>query len=357
MKTINKKFWKNKRVALTGHTGFKGSWMALWLNKLGASVFGYALEPPTDPSLYDLCGINELVNSTIDDVRNPAGLHSFMQATTPEIVIHMAAQPLVLASYDDPADTYATNVMGTVNVLDAVRACPDVKAVVVVTTDKCYQNNEWAWGYRETDTLGGRDPYANSKACAELVTHSFRESFFNGQSHGAAVATARAGNVIGGGDWAEYRLIPDCVRAILDKQTIELRSPHAIRPWQHVLESLSGYLLLAEQLCLQGREFADAWNFGPDSSDEQTVEDVVTLLCELWGKDAAFEVHPNDHQHEASYLKLDSSKARSLLHWHPRWNVREALTRVVEWTHAYQNNDQLRETCFQQITHYEETYE
>ena len=270
--TINNKFWHGRRVFITGHTGFKGSWLCLWLSSLGAKISGYALEPPTNPSLFELARVGELVTSTIADVRDSAELQRALQAAKPEIVIHMAAQPLIRESYNNPVETYAVNVMGTVNLLEAIRHCDSVRAVVNVTTDKCYENREWHWGYRENEPMGGYDPYSSSKGCSELITAAYRNSFFNPQSHGVALASARAGNVIGGGDWAADRLICDCVKALLEKRDIQIRNPNAIRPWQHVLEPLSGYMLLAQKLYEQGTRFAEGWNFGPNDEDAKPVE-------------------------------------------------------------------------------------
>lgn len=284
---IDQDFWQGKRVFLTGHTGFKGSWLSLWLNKMGAQVTGYALEPPTDPSLYQLARIDELVHSTIADIRDIDVLTETMRRALPDIVIHMAAQPLVRDSYKIPVETYAINVMGTVHLLEAVRQCPTVRAVLNVTTDKCYENREWQWGYRENEHMGGYDPYSNSKGCSELVTSAYRNSYFNPgefDTHSVSVATARAGNVIGGGDWANDRLICDCVRALLADEEIIIRNPKAIRPWQHVLEPLSGYLLLAQRLFEDGTQFGEAWNFGPVDTDARPVEWIVNRMCELWGR-------------------------------------------------------------------------
>jgi CDP-glucose 4,6-dehydratase len=359
---IDGNFWHGKRVFVTGHTGFKGSWLSLWLHSLGAEVHGYALEPPTDPSLFDLAGVGELVHSTIADVRDLGALQAAMAAARPEIVIHMAAQPLVRDSYRIPVETYAVNVMGTVNLLDAVRGCPTVRAVVNVTTDKCYENREWAWGYRENEPMGGYDPYSSSKGCSELVTAAYRSSFFNAQQcngstpqHGAAVASARAGNVIGGGDWAADRLIPDCIRAILAGAPVAIRNPHAIRPWQHVLEPLSGYLLLAQRLCEQGPRYASGWNFGPADDDARPVGWIVERLCTAWGDGASFQLDGGEHPHEAHYLKLDCSKARAELGWRPRWSLEKALDLIVDWTRAYRDGNGLREVCLRQIEEYGET--
>jgi len=352
---MNPDFWKGKRVLITGHTGFKGYWLSLWLHAMRAEVTGYALNPPTEPSLYELCRLDELVNSVIADVRNGEKLEKTMQAAFPEIVIHMAAQPLVIESYKNPVDTYATNVMGTANLLEAVRRCKSVRVVVNVTTDKCYENKEWLWGYRENEPLGGYDPYSSSKACSELVTAAYRNSFFNTKayaSHGVAVASARAGNVIGGGDWANDRLIPDCIRALLKGEKILIRNPHAIRPWQHVLEPLSGYLTLAQKLYENGLRYAEAWNFGPDDSDAKPVEWIVQRMCAKWGGDASYEIDKGEHPHEAHYLKLDCSKAKTEMGWHPRWSLEKAIDSIIDWTKAYKENEDLREKCLKQIEEY-----
>lgn len=352
---VSESFWRNKRVFVTGHTGFKGAWLSLWLHALGAEVTGYALKPPTNPSLFDLCKVGELVHSTFADVRDGLRLREAMAIARPEIVIHMAAQSLVRASYDEPVATYEINVLGTVNLFEAVRHCDTVRAVVNVTSDKCYENREWVWGYREDESLGGYDPYSNSKACSELVTAAYRRSFFNLRDHdrhGVALASARAGNVIGGGDWAADRLVPDCIRAFFRQERIILRNPGAIRPWQHVLEPLSGYLALAERLCHDGEGFAEGWNFGPDDADAKAVGWVVEKLCELWGHAPGFAVEGEGQPHEAHYLKLDCSKARERLTWRPRWDLEQALAKVVEWSHGYQGGDDLRTLCLAQIAAY-----
>ena len=352
-------FYNGKRIFITGHTGFKGSWLSLWLNKLGAQVTGYALDPPTNPSLFKLCRIDELINSVIADIRDLERLKESLQHARPEIVIHMAAQPLVRDSYAMPVDTFAVNVMGTVNLLESVRSCGGVKAVVVVTTDKVYENREWLNPYREDEPLGGYDPYSCSKACAELVTSAYRNSFFNpsttkqlGFSTSTFIATARAGNVIGGGDWGKDRLIPDCIRALLSGGKVRIRNPRAVRPWQHVLEPLSGYLLLARGLFENGSPFTEAWNFGPDAIDEKPVEQVVRMLCDKWGVPGSFEIDEGIHHHEAGYLKLDSSKARSKLGWTPAWSLETAMDAVVEWTKAYDKSKDVRNICLDQIARY-----
>lgn len=350
-------FWKGKKVFITGHTGFKGSWLCLWLHKLGAKVTGYALNPPTEPSLFELSIASELVNSVIADIRKRDELTEAMLAASPEIVIHMAAQPLVRESYKNPVDTYATNVMGTVNLFEAVRKCDSVKAVVNVTTDKCYENKEWVWGYRENEPVGGYDPYSSSKACSELVTSAYRNSFFNPKDyaeHGVAIASARAGNVIGGGDWANDRLIPDCVRAILNGEKVVIRNPGAIRPWQHVLEPLSGYLFLAQKLYEDGPKYAEGWNFGPDDRDAKPVDWIVQRMCAKWGGDASYEIDKGEHPHEAHYLKLDCSKAKAELGWAPRWGLEKAIDSIIDWTKAYKENKDLREKCLKQIEDYSE---
>lgn len=352
-------FWKDKRVFITGHTGFKGSWLCMLLHSLGARVTGFSLNPPTTPSMYELCRIDSLVYSIVGDIRSRESVQEALLSAKPDIVIHMAAQPLVRTSYQHPVQTYEINVMGTVNLLESVRLAVrkgiDIQAVINVTTDKCYENKEWAWGYREQDTLGGYDPYSNSKACSELVTICYRNSFFNlneYDNHGLALASARAGNVIGGGDWATDRLIPDFIRALLSGKTLKIRNPGAIRPWQHVLEPLSGYLLLAQKLCKDGKRFSQSWNFGPSDQDAKPVEWIVRELCAKWGKNTSYVIEPDDKRHETHYLKLDCSKARSELGWNPKWNTDQALDRTVEWTRAFQQNQDLRDISLIQIEQY-----
>ncbi len=354
---IDYKFWKNKKVLITGHTGFKGAWLCLFLHYMGSKVVGYALNPPTEPSLFELCRVNKFVNSNISDIRDREKLFDAVFAASPEILIHMAAQPLVRESYTNPVETYEVNVIGTVNLFEAVRRCKTVKVVINVTTDKCYENREWCWGYRENDPLGGYDPYSNSKACSELITSSYRNSFFNPRTyniHGVAIASVRAGNVIGGGDWAADRLIPDCIRAILKGDKINIRNPHSIRPWQHVLESLGGYLLLVQKMYNDGPIHSEGWNFGPDDSDAKPVEWLVKKICEKWGNNASYEIDKGVHPYEANYLKLDWSKAKSRLGWYPRWNLEKAIDKVIEWTRAYKENSNLRQICLKQIKEYSE---
>lgn len=347
--------YKGKRVLITGHTGFKGSWLCLLLKELGADVHGFALEPPTSPSLYKEAKIDELITSYIGDVRDLDYLTQVIQEVKPEFVFHMAAQPLVRESYKIPVETYSTNVMGTVHLLEACRKSSFVKAIVNVTTDKCYENKEWHWGYRENEPMGGYDPYSNSKGCSELVTSAYRNSYFNPseyENHGVAVATARAGNVIGGGDWAEDRLIPDFIRAISKGEKVRIRSPYAIRPWQHVLEPLSGYLRLAELLYTEGPRYAQAWNFGPDDRDARNVECITKTICEFWGDGASYEIDSNPQPHEANYLKLDCSKAKSELNWFPKWDIQTTLKSIVDWNKAYINNDNIREVTKRQMHQY-----
>jgi CDP-glucose 4,6-dehydratase len=352
---VDRTFWKNRKVFLTGHTGFKGSWLCLWLNYLGATVTGFALDPPTEPSLFEICNIGRFITSVNGDIRNRKNLNSALFRSSPEIVIHMAAQPLVRESYLKPAETYEVNVIGTVNLLESVRNCKGIKAVINITSDKCYDNKEWLWGYREDDALGGYDPYSNSKACAELITSSYRNSFFNPAEyrvHGIGLASARSGNVIGGGDWGADRLLPDCVRALLKGEKIIVRNPDSVRPWQHVLEPLAGYLLLAQRLYENGAGHAEAWNFGPDDVDIKPVEWLVRKICEKWGQGASYKIDKGRHPHEAHYLKLDCSKAKTLLGWYPRWNLDIAIDKVVEWTRAYKGRRDVRKLCLKQIQEY-----
>lgn len=353
---VNPAFWKGKRVLMTGHTGFKGSWLSLWLQSMGVQVVGYALTPPTNPSLFEVADVAKGMTSIDGDIRDLEHLRAVFAEHQPEIVIHMAAQALVRYSYIEPVETYSTNVMGTVSLLEAVRGSGSVKAVVNVTSDKCYENREWAWGYRENEAMGGFDPYSNSKGCAELVASAYRSSFFHPdkyQQHGVALASARAGNVIGGGDWAEDRLIPDILRAITDGRAVNIRNPHAIRPWQHVLEPLSGYLVLAQKLYEAGTDYAEGWNFGPNDEDAKPVQWIVESLTRSWGEGAIWVIDSGNHPHEAHYLKLDCSKAKARLDWHPRWHLDEALERIVEWHRAYRDKNDMREVTLRQIAEYQ----
>lgn len=350
---IRHDFWAGKRVLVTGHTGFKGSWLILWLRELGAEVAGYALEPPTDLSLWRQLALEKEILSHAADVRDFPALMRVFREMRPDIVFHLAAQSLVRPSYEDPVGTYATNVMGTVHLLEAVRQTSGVQVVVNVTSDKCYENREWIRGYREDDPMGGRDPYSSSKGCAELVTAAYRSSFFDKASDGTAIATVRAGNVIGGGDWAADRLVPDFVRATQQGVPVRIRNPLATRPWQHVLEPLYGYLSLAERLWEQGAAYAGGWNFGPADEGAVPVETVISTLVSLWGAPARWIGDPGPHPHEAHFLRLDSSKARSLLHWKPRLDLPTALAWTVEWYKGMAGDVDARALCLKQIKSYE----
>ena len=349
---VDPRFWADKRVLITGHTGFKGAWLCLLLEQTGAQVCGYAHEPPTQPSLFDLAKIGDRIDSVRGDIRDYEHLRKTIAERRPEIVIHMAAQPLVRRSYRDPLETYSTNVMGTANLLEAVRQVGGVKVVVNVTSDKCYHNREMMWGYRENDPMGGYDPYSSSKGCAELVADAFRKSYFDKPADGApyvALGSVRAGNVIGGGDWAEDRLIPDSIKACQQKKSIEIRSPHAIRPWQHVLEPISGYLLLAEKLWTEGRAFAEGWNFGPADQDARPVQTIVDRIVKLWGDGACWHLSDGPHPHEAHYLKLDCSKARARLGWSPRTDLATALEWTVSWYQRVGRGEDARIVTLDQI--------
>lgn len=354
---MNPSFWSDKKVFVTGHTGFKGGWLSLWLQQLGAQVTGYALQPPTNPSLFEVAQVAQGMQSVIGDIRDGTLLSNALRQAAPDIVIHMAAQPLVRRSYVDPVDTYLINVMGTVHLLEAVRQTPSVRAVVNVTTDKCYENQEWVWGYRENEPMGGFDPYSSSKGCAELVTAAYRNSFFNAAKHSEhhiAVATARAGNVIGGGDWAEDRLVPDILRAIQNGQSVNIRNPQSTRPWQHVLEPLNGYLALAEKLYTQGPAFAEAFNFGSAEDDAKPVQWIVEQITRQWGDGANWKLDQVEHPHEAHYLKLDCSKAKARLNWQPRWMLAKALENIIVWHKAHQRGDDMRELSLKQISTFQE---
>lgn len=349
---VNPKFWKGKRVFLTGHTGFKGGWAALWLQHMGAVVKGFSLPPPTSPSLFEQAHVATCMESELGDIRDLAAITNSMVSFNPDILIHMAAQPLVRLSYREPVETYSTNVMGTVHVLEAARKCSNLKAIVNITTDKCYENREWEWGYRENEPMGGHDPYSNSKGCAELVTSAYRKSFFS-KPGSPALASVRAGNVIGGGDWAEDRLIPDILRAFEKQQAVVIRNPSATRPWQHVLEPLSGYFVLAENLYTGDHpDFADGWNFGPKDEDVQPVGWICDHMVKLWGHNASWQLDGQANPHEANYLKLDISKAKRHLQWEPQWNLGTALDKIVHWHKAWLVGDNARELCIQHINEY-----
>lgn len=351
MRKVDVSFWKGKRVFLTGHTGFKGGWLSIWLHSMGSIVKGYALAPNTNPSLFETAKIGEILSHEIGDIRDLASLSKSMREFDPDVLIHMAAQPLVRLSYEEPVETYQTNVMGTVNVLESARSCPNLKAIVSVTTDKCYENREWVWGYREDEPMGGFDPYSSSKGCAELVTSAYRRSFFS-TSSSPALASARAGNVIGGGDWALDRLIPDAIRAFEKSEPVIIRNPLATRPWQHVLEPLSGYLVLAESLYTKGHEFAQAWNFGPEDKDCKSVEWILDHLVNIWGGEAAWELDKNPQPHEARFLKLDCSKAKALLKWEPKWGIFEVLEKIKNWNAQFYASADMRAYCLNEIDSY-----
>lgn len=345
-------FWCGKRVLVTGHTGFKGGWLSLWLQSMGASVKGLSLEPLSEPNLFMAAKVGQNMDHQVQDIRDCEAVARSIGTYRPEIVFHLAAQPLVRLSYKEPVATYSTNVMGTVHVLEACRQAGSVRAVVNVTTDKCYENRGWFWGYREIDSLGGHDPYSNSKACAELATDSYRRAFLS--QSGIAVATARAGNVIGGGDWADDRLVPDCLRALDRGVPVRVRYPRATRPWQHVLEPLSGYLMLAERLFEDGPSHAEPWNFGPLEESALSVQQIVEKLCASWGGHASWETEAGEHPHEAMQLKLDTSKARHRLGWQPRWEIDTALEKVVGWHQAWLGGADMHSYCLAQIAEYQE---
>jgi len=352
---IKTSFWQGRNVFITGHTGFKGSWLSLWLQYLGAKVTGYSLEPPTSPSIFDITNVSAVIEKSITGNICDAKLfaHS-MRQSKPEIVIHMAAQSLVRDSYTDPVATYTTNVMGTVNMLEAVRNVPTVKAVLNITTDKCYENKEWLWGYRENEPMGGHDPYSSSKACAELVSSAYRNSFL--LKNNIALATARAGNVIGGGDWAIDRIVPDAIRAFIGNKPLLLRNPVATRPWQHVLEPLSGYLLLCQQLVEQPESYSEGWNFGPNDEGAQSVSTLADLITRSWGDDAQWLADEDEHPHEARYLKLDCSKAKNLLNWKPVWCLERALDETVQWYKAWHQNKEMQKFSINQIKNYQQEH-
>ncbi len=348
--------WHNKRVFLTGHTGFKGGWTALWLASKGAIVRGYALDPCTEPNLFTEARIGSVIEDIRGDIRDGAALDAALNGFAPDVVLHMAAQPLVRYSYTDPIGTFETNVIGTARVLDAVRRTPSVRAVVSITTDKCYENKEWLWGYRETDPLGGYDPYSSSKACAEIVSAAYRQSYFpigDMDNHRCGIATGRAGNVIGGGDWSMDRLIPDLVRGFLAGDPVRIRRPHAIRPWQHVLEPVFGYLLLAEKLLTADPRYATAYNFGPSDDDAQTVGWIVERMTKFWGGNASWVLDEDPSVHEAGYLKLDASRARAELAWHPKLRLDTTLHWLVDWYKAWQGGADMQRFTLDQIAEYE----
>ena len=346
---INTNFWKNKKVFITGHTGFKGSWMVLWLKMMGANIKGYSLKPPSQPNLFEEINISNLIFSEINDIRSYDSLKKSVQEFSPEIVFHMAAQPLVRASYKNPLETYETNVMGTANILEAALNTTSVRAFINITTDKCYENIEEDIAYVETDKMGGSDPYSSSKGCAELVTSAYRESFFKQKKIG--IASVRAGNVIGGGDWAEDRLIPDILRAFESNEPVIIRNPKATRPWQHVLEPLSGYILLAENLYNYPDEYSDGWNFGPNFEDVKSVGAIVDFMSSLW-PNSSWQLDKSENPYEANFLKLDISKVKSKLKWHPTWNLETSLQKIVEWHKQWLSNSNMQDICIEEINQF-----
>jgi len=354
---VNKNFWKGKSVLITGHTGFKGSWLSVWLHHMGACVTGYSLDPPTKPNNFELTGIGNDISTWIADITDFNSVRKTMESCRPEIIFHMAAQSLVRRSYESPVETYSTNVMGTVHLLEAIRQVGCARAVIIVTSDKCYENKEWVWGYRENDPMGGYDPYSSSKGCAELITSAYLRSFFNPaeyKKHGVGLASVRAGNVIGGGDFGEDRLVPDLVHAFSNGESVYIRSPHAVRPWQHVLEPLSGYLLLAERLYDESKKYSGAWNFGPSKDCVKEVGWIVEKIANLWGHDVKWEKDKGNHPHEAQLLKLDCSKARTLLGWRSLLSIEKTLAWTVDWYKSYYSDTNfLRKKTEEQITNYE----
>lgn len=349
-------FWRGRKVFVTGHTGFKGGWLSLWLSRRGAEVYGYSLAPPTNPSFYSAARVAQrIAGNTIADLRDFGAMAKALAEARPSVVFHLAAQSLVRRSYIEPVETYEVNVIGTVNLLEAIRKADSVRAIVNVTSDKCYENREWVWPYRETEPMGGVDPYSSSKGCSELVTSAYRRSFF--ETNGIRLASGRAGNVIGGGDWASDRLVPDCVRAFSRREAVRLRHPEAVRPWQHVLEPLAGYLRLAEKLYDEGGSaFGSAWNFGPDVGGEATVGEVAEEVARLWGQGAQVErmQQEDDQRHEAGLLRIDSSRARSRLHWRPRWQLGQALEYTVAWYRAFLEGADMLDVSLGQIQAYED---
>ena len=348
---VNTTFWKGKKVFLTGHTGFKGSWLSLWLQNMGALVKGYSLNANTKPALFNEANVADQMESEIGDIRNLDQITKSIVKFNPDVLIHMAAQPLVRLSYKEPVNTYSTNVLGTVNVLESARKCSNLKAIVSVTTDKCYENKEWEWGYRENEPMGGHDPYSSSKGCAELVTSAYRRSFFN-SSDGPSLASARAGNVIGGGDWSEDRLVPDILRSIEKSESVLIRNPQSTRPWQHVLEPLSGYLVLAQELFINKNEFAEAWNFGPKDEDCKTVGWIADKMAEAWGINLSQNIDRGNNLHEAGYLKLDCSKAVKRLNWQPQFNIKKTIDLLVEWHKIYSSGGDIKKRCLKEINEY-----
>lgn len=351
---VSADFWRNKKVFLTGHTGFKGGWLLYWLHLMGAKIIGYALPPNTQPAIYDVLQLEELMeHSYIGDIRDINTLSQSLIESAPDVVIHMAAQPLVRYSYSHPLETYAVNIMGTAHLLEALRLVPSVRATVIVTTDKCYENIERKAGYSEEDPMGGYDPYSSSKGCAELLTSAYRRSFFSDLDNHNAIASARAGNVIGGGDWSADRLIPDAIRAFEKNQALVIRNPLATRPWQHVLEPLSGYLVLAQTLYQQGQDYASGWNFGPDDEDARSVQEVIDLFIEYWGSGACWHQDSSAQPHEAQLLRLNCAKSKAKLNWRPKWHLENALEKIVTWHHAFNEGLDMRAITQSHIQDYQ----
>ena len=351
MVSVNEKFWENKKVFVTGHTGFKGSWLCLWLQKMNSIICGYSLEPNSNPNLFNLANVDQKMKSIIGDIRDLEKIKHKINDFDPDIVIHMAAQPLVRLSYVDPVETYTTNVIGTLNLLEACRSCKSLKSIVVITTDKCYENKEKDEGYKEFEPMGGHDPYSSSKGCCELLVSSYRRSYFN-DKNSASLASVRAGNVIGGGDWSKDRLIPDILNSFKDSKTVKIRNPKSIRPWQHVLEPLSGYLILAERLYINGDKYAEAWNLGPDIEDCKTVEWILNNMVKKWGEGASWKYEKNDNLHEANFLKLDCTKAASMLNWFPKWKLDYTLSLIIDWYKQFINKSDMRDICLKEISKY-----
>jgi len=351
---INSSFWYGKKVLITGHTGFKGSWLSLWLQELGANVVGISLDPPSNPSLYEQANVADGIVDIREDIRNLDKIKKLFKEHQPEIVFHLAAQPLVRYSYREPVETYAINVMGTLHILEAIKAIKTVRSVIMITTDKCYENKEWEWGYRENEPMGGHDPYSSSKGCAELLIASYRDSYFPVHDyaiHQTAIASVRAGNVIGGGDWAEDRLIPDILRAFEKNKTVIVRNPRATRPWQHVLEPLSGYLVLAERMYSTSDGYSEGWNFGPLDNDVKPVEWILEYMISKWDG-ANWQLDNNAQPHEAGFLKLDISKAKSRLNWQPTWKLEDSLDRIICWHQDWLNKKNMRTACLNNIKDY-----
>ncbi len=353
---MNKDFWKGKKVFITGHSGFKGSWLSLWLSSLGSSVMGYSLPPPSSPNMFSLINLSDNVESVFGDINNYQNLYNHIKGFQPDIVFHMAAQPLVRYSYDNPLETYNTNVIGTANLLEAIKKIANTRVVINITTDKCYENNDDIRSFAESDPLGGNDPYSSSKACSELVTHAYRNSYFsktNYPEHRTAIASVRAGNVIGGGDWSKDRIIPDIIKSIEENRPLLIRNPNATRPWQHVLEPLSGYILLAEKLFYDGVNYSEAWNFGPNKDCSISVLDLVKKLDSIWDKKILWEIDNGVHPKESHFLQLDISKAQQKLSWNPVLSIKDTLSLIVDWSEAYKSEKNMKEYSIKQIREYE----